>query len=159
MYSRAARRGLNGSVCRASSEPLSASAAPPRTPSRLTDLRLRGRERAPVTWEPVASQRPFHSKSSDRSVADAVPVERKATFEKRQQPSPFDGVRERRAKAGKLIAGVAAASDSDMFKAPVCCLSQYIQISSDVVLTSHHRPLGNPHQSDGIVSFTYPFTP
>ncbi|KXH43371.1 aromatic amino acid aminotransferase [Colletotrichum nymphaeae SA-01] len=118
MYSRAARRGLNGSVCRASSEPLSAAAAPPRTPSRLTDLRRRSRERAPVTWEPVASQRPFHSKSSDRSVADAVPVERKATFEKRQQPSPFDGVRERRAKAGKLIAGVAAASDSDMFKAP-----------------------------------------
>ncbi|OHE99547.1 aromatic amino acid aminotransferase [Colletotrichum orchidophilum] len=112
MYSRAARRGLNGSVRRAS-DPLSAAL---RT-SRLTDLRLRSRELVPVSWEPV-SQRLFHSKSSDRSVADAVPVERKATFEKRQQPSPFDGVRARRAKAGKLIAGVAAASDSDMFKAP-----------------------------------------
>ncbi|KAF9879802.1 aromatic amino acid aminotransferase [Colletotrichum karsti] len=76
---------------------------------------------APVTHTTTStpsSQRHFNSKSADRSVADAVPIERQATFEKRQQPSPFDGVRERRAKAGKLIAGVAAASDSDMFKAP-----------------------------------------
>ncbi|PYH91389.1 aromatic amino acid aminotransferase [Aspergillus ellipticus CBS 707.79] len=33
-------------------------------------------------------------------------------------PSIFDVLRERRAKAGKLVAGVAAVSDSDMFKAP-----------------------------------------
>lgn len=66
------------------------------------------------------NQHSFHSKRGDRSVAEAVPAESEAVFEKRQKPSPFDGVRERRAKAGKLIAGVAAASDSDMFKAPVC---------------------------------------
>lgn len=108
MYSRAAHRGLNGSLSRASR---------PLPPSQLTDLRLRSV--APVTHITTTSKRPFNSKSSDRSVADAVPVERQATFEKRQEPSPFDGVRERRAKAGKLIAGVAAASDSEMFKSPV----------------------------------------
>ncbi|KAK2005114.1 aromatic amino acid aminotransferase [Colletotrichum falcatum] len=111
MFPRAARRGLNGSLPRAV---LSLSNA--RT-ARLTDLRLRRLGSAPVTPVPL-TQRAFHSKSGDRSVADAVPIERKATFEKRQEPSPFDGVRERRAKAGKLIAGVAAASDSDMFKTP-----------------------------------------
>ncbi|CAI0655387.1 unnamed protein product, partial [Colletotrichum noveboracense] len=113
MYSRAARRGLNGSLSRAS-RPLSASPS-----SQLTDLRLRSMApvAAPVTHV-SSSRRPFNSKSGDRSVADAVPVERQAHFEKRQEPSPFDGVRERRRKAGKLIAGVAAASDSDMFKAP-----------------------------------------
>ncbi|WYZ34951.1 hypothetical protein EsH8_I_001227 [Colletotrichum jinshuiense] len=114
MYSRATRRGLNGSLSR-TSIPLSTPAV-----SRLTALRLRSLDRVipvPVTHVSL-SQRPFHSNSGDRSIADAVPVERQATFEKRQEPSPFDGVRERRAKAGKLIAGVAAASDSDMFKAP-----------------------------------------
>ncbi|KAK1600659.1 aromatic amino acid aminotransferase [Colletotrichum navitas] len=111
MYSRAARRGLNGSLPRATRSLSNARTA------WLTDLRLRSLGSAPVTPVPLA-QRAFHSKSSDRSVADAAPIERKATFEKRQEPSPFDGVRERRAKAGKLIAGVAAASDSDMFKAP-----------------------------------------
>ncbi|EFQ26531.1 aromatic amino acid aminotransferase [Colletotrichum graminicola] len=111
MYSRAARRGLNGSLPRAARSQSNARTA------WLTDLRLRSLGSAPVTPVTLA-QRAFHSKSSDRSVADAAPIERKATFEKRQEPSPFDGVRERRAKAGKLIAGVAAASDSDMFKAP-----------------------------------------
>ncbi|GKT83579.1 aromatic amino acid aminotransferase [Colletotrichum tofieldiae] len=111
MYSRAARHGLNGSLPRA------AGSLSNNQTSRLTDLRLRSLGSAPVTPVPL-TQRQFHSKSGDRSVADAVPIERKAIFEKRQEPSPFDGVRERRAKAGKLIAGVAAASDSDMFKAP-----------------------------------------
>ncbi|GJC80186.1 aromatic amino acid aminotransferase C56E4.03 [Colletotrichum liriopes] len=111
MYSRAARHGLNGSLPRA------AGSLSNNQTSRLTDLRLRSLGSASVTPVPL-TQRQFHSKSGDRSVADAVPIERKAIFEKRQEPSPFDGVRERRAKAGKLIAGVAAASDSDMFKAP-----------------------------------------
>ncbi|TDZ26347.1 Aromatic amino acid aminotransferase [Colletotrichum orbiculare MAFF 240422] len=109
MYSQATRRGLSGLPSRAS-RPLSSSLS-----SQLTTLRTRSQAPAPVTY---LHQRSFNFKSSDRSVADAVPVERQATFEKRQTPSPFDGVRERRAKAGKLIAGVAAASDSDMFKAP-----------------------------------------
>ncbi|KAK2019969.1 aromatic amino acid aminotransferase [Colletotrichum eremochloae] len=111
MYSRAAGRGLNGSLPGATRSLSNARAA------QLTDLRLRSLGSATVTPVPLA-KRAFRSKSSDRSVADAVPIERKATFEKRQEPSPFDDVRERRAKAGKLIAGVAAASDSDMFKAP-----------------------------------------
>ncbi|KAL2757637.1 hypothetical protein ACRALDRAFT_1054848 [Sodiomyces alcalophilus JCM 7366] len=38
--------------------------------------------------------------------------------EQARRPSLFDAVRERRAKAGPLVAGVAAVSDSDMFKAP-----------------------------------------
>ncbi|KAF6841578.1 aromatic amino acid aminotransferase I [Colletotrichum musicola] len=120
MYSKAASRGLNGSLTRSSCS-LSCSPA-----SQLTALRLRRLPLVPVTHVASPSQRTFNSKSGDRSVADAVPVERQAVFEKRQEPSPFDGVRERRRKAGKLIAGVAAASDSDMFKAPqVVCTSAH----------------------------------
>ncbi|WQF77681.1 Putative aminotransferase, class I/classII, pyridoxal phosphate-dependent transferase, major [Colletotrichum destructivum] len=112
MYVRAARHGLYGSL------PRTAGSLSNTQSSRLTDFRLQHLGSASVTLVPL-TQHSFHSKRGDRSVAEAVPAESKAVFEKRQKPSPFDGVRERRAKAGKLIAGVAAASDSDMFKAPV----------------------------------------
>jgi aromatic amino acid aminotransferase I len=39
----------------------------------------------------------------------------------KQAPEPLtvEGIKARRAKAGKLVAGTAAYSDSDMFKSPV----------------------------------------
>lgn len=45
------------------------------------------------------------------------PVQRLA-----EEPLNLAGIAARRAKAGKLIAGTAAYSDSDMFKSPVCCV-------------------------------------
>lgn len=39
------------------------------------------------------------------------------------EPVTIAGIAARRAKAGKLVAGTAAYSDSDMFKSPVCVLS------------------------------------
>lgn len=42
---------------------------------------------------------------------------------KSQGASVIDEIKARRAKAGKLVAGVAAASDSDMFKGSVSCLN------------------------------------
>lgn len=53
---------------------------------------------------------PFHSKSQDSS--EALPVT------PRQRVTIAD-ILERRAKAGRLVAGTAAYSDADMFKAPV----------------------------------------
>lgn len=60
----------------------------------------------------------FHTKSHCSSIA-AVPATEPARFDKGQRPSAIDEVLARRAKSGKLVAGVAAASDSDMFKGPV----------------------------------------
>ncbi|KAF7544203.1 hypothetical protein G7046_g9833 [Stylonectria norvegica] len=68
---------------------------------------------------PVRSpRRMLHSKSHHLSSAEASAVARHAHFDKEQRPSAIDDVLARRAKAGKLVAGVAAASDSDMFKGP-----------------------------------------
>jgi hypothetical protein len=64
-------------------------------------------------------RRSFHSKSAVQSTAEAAPQQQDASFEKQSSPSPFDAINARRAKAGRLLAGVAAASDADMFKAPV----------------------------------------
>jgi aromatic amino acid aminotransferase I / 2-aminoadipate transaminase len=52
-------------------------------------------------------------------VAEAASVARPATFEKEDGASRIADVMARRAQAGKLVAGVAAYSDSDMFKGPV----------------------------------------
>lgn len=50
---------------------------------------------------------------------EAIPSSRPAHFDKAHKLSAIDEVKARRVKAGKLVAGVAAASDSDMFKGPV----------------------------------------
>lgn len=92
---------------------------PPAAPRRL---RLRSLAALSPAYTPVGAspiRRPFHTKPGAQSAGEAAPVQKNATFEKQHVPSPFDSIRERRAKAGKLVAGVAAASDSDMFKAPV----------------------------------------
>lgn len=43
-----------------------------------------------------------------------------AAAELAPEPLTIAGIAARRAKAGKLVAGTAAYSDSDMFKSPVC---------------------------------------
>jgi len=68
----------------------------------------------------------FHTKNKDCSEAigttaklpDAEPVPPKHA----KHSTSLADILERRAKAGKLVAGTAAYSDSDMFKAPVCIL-------------------------------------
>jgi hypothetical protein len=87
----------------------------------LTILRLRSQafQQKFLLHPLTAKQRRLHTKARDRSVAAAVPDEPAAVFEGDKPWSALDDVFQRRAKAGKLIAGVAAASDSDMFKAPV----------------------------------------
>lgn len=62
-----------------------------------------------------------------------------------QKPSDrvtVNDIKERRAKAGKLVAGVAAYCDSDMFKAPVSCL---INLHDKVVDTKQYvQSVGKP---------------
>lgn len=54
---------------------------------------------------------------------EASPVARQAHFDKENGLHGIAEITARRAKAGKLVAGVAAASDSDMFKGPVSAIS------------------------------------
>lgn len=67
----------------------------------------------------VRHGRSLHTTSRCLSSAEAAPAARPAHYDTSQQLSAIDAVKERRLKAGKLVAGVAAASDSDMFKGPV----------------------------------------
>lgn len=73
---------------------------------------------ARCTFSRASSQqsRLLHSKSRDLSSAEAVPVARHAQYEGPPKPSIIEEIALRRVKAGKLVAGVAAASNSDMFK-------------------------------------------
>lgn len=64
-------------------------------------------------------QRSIHSKSADRSSAEAIPVAHSAHYENAPKPSAIEEIAMRRIKAGKLVAGVAAASNGDMFKGDV----------------------------------------
>ncbi|KAF5258907.1 hypothetical protein FOXYS1_10502, partial [Fusarium oxysporum] len=66
----------------------------------------------------VRHGRSLHTTSRCLSSAEAAPAARPAHYDTSQQLSAIDAVKERRLKAGKLVAGVAAASDSDMFKGP-----------------------------------------
>jgi len=61
----------------------------------------------------------LHNSSKQLSSTETAPAARPAHYDTSQQLSAIDAVKERRLKAGKLVAGVAAASDSDMFKGPV----------------------------------------
>lgn len=68
-------------------------------------------------------KRRFHNKSKDASEAigtaaklpDSEPIPAKHA----KHSTSLGDILERRAQAGKLVAGTAAYSDSDMFKAPV----------------------------------------
>lgn len=67
--------------------------------------------------------RPLHS-SSHLNSAEAAAAAQPATHEAEYAPSLLSEIAARRAKAGKLVAGIAAASDSDMFKGPVSVFIQ-----------------------------------
>lgn len=62
--------------------------------------------------------RSLHSRPSHNS-AEAAAAAQPATHEVEYSPSVLRDIAARRAKAGKLVAGIAAASDSDMFKGSV----------------------------------------
>ncbi|KAM0379737.1 hypothetical protein ACHAPK_000313 [Fusarium culmorum] len=66
----------------------------------------------------IKHSRTIHSSSKHLSSTEAAPAARPAHYDTSQKLSAIDAVKERRLKAGKLVAGVAAASDSDMFKGP-----------------------------------------
>jgi aromatic amino acid aminotransferase I len=66
----------------------------------------------------------FHTKSSDSSIeaigtAAKLPDAEPTPAKHPKHTTTLKDILERRAKAGKLVAGTAAYSDSDMFKAPV----------------------------------------
>jgi aromatic amino acid aminotransferase I len=67
----------------------------------------------------IRHTRMIQSSSRHLSSTEAAPAARPAHYDTSQQLSAIDAVKERRLKAGRLVAGVAAASDSDMFKGPV----------------------------------------
>lgn len=75
-------------------------------------------------------QQSFHTKGSDLSIEaigtaaklpDAEPIPPKHA----KHTTTLNEILDRRARAGKLVAGTAAYSDSDMFKAPVCSLKTH----------------------------------
>ena len=78
----------------------------------------------------------FHTKNKDCSEAfgtpaklpDAEPIPPKHG----KHSTTLNDILERRAKAGKLVAGTAAYSDSDMFKAPVCLYLTSLKRNRDI---------------------------
>ncbi|RFU72446.1 aromatic aminotransferase aro8 [Trichoderma arundinaceum] len=66
----------------------------------------------------VRAVRSLHSRSSHLNSAEAAATAQPATHQAEYAPSLLGEIAARRAKAGKLVAGIAAASDSDMFKGP-----------------------------------------
>jgi hypothetical protein len=79
--------------------------------------------------------RSLHSRPSHNS-AEAAAAAQPATHEVEYSPSVLRDIAARRAKAGKLVAGIAAASDSD-------------RAGADLV--SHLSKLGSQKRSDGTV--------
>lgn len=78
----------------------------------------------PLSIPPCPSFTVHGNQSSGQHLApksDHVPVPEAPQIRPGKRPiaSAIDAVLDRRAQAGRLIAGVAAASDSDMFKGPV----------------------------------------
>ncbi|KAM6538771.1 Aromatic/aminoadipate aminotransferase 1 [Fusarium falciforme] len=91
---------------------------------------------------PIAGySRLFHAKSQHLLSAEAAPAARPAHYDNSQQLSAIDEVKARRAKAGKLVAGVAAASDSDMFKGPTTGLPKSKRWDSHL---SHESSIRGP---------------
>lgn len=77
----------------------------------------------------LRTARPLHSRSSHLNSAEAAAAAQPATHEAEYAPSLLSEIAARRAKAGKLVAGIAAASDSDMFKGPVSVVEQRLYIA------------------------------
>ena len=73
-----------------------------------------------TTTTTCASRAHFHNKKPQLASAEAAPAAKPARHETGSGMRAIDGIAARRAKAGKLVAGIAAASDSDMFKGSVC---------------------------------------
>ncbi|OPB39586.1 ARO Transcriptional regulator [Trichoderma guizhouense] len=82
--------------------------------ARLRALIATRRSVAPISCRTARS---LHTRSSLNS-AEAAATAQPATHEVDYAPSLLSEIAARRAKAGKLVAGIAAASDSDMFKGP-----------------------------------------
>ena len=71
----------------------------------------------------LCPRRCIHANTA-RLSAEAAPTSRPAHYDKtRRGSSVIDEILLRRAKAGRLVAGVAAPSDSDMFKGDVSDMS------------------------------------
>jgi aromatic amino acid aminotransferase I len=84
--------------------------------ARLRALMISRHGAATISARAVRS---LHSRSSHLNSAEAAAAAPPATHEVDYAPSVLRDIAARRAKAGKLVAGIAAASDSDMFKGPV----------------------------------------
>ncbi|OTA86773.1 hypothetical protein M434DRAFT_399745 [Hypoxylon sp. CO27-5] len=76
----------------------------------------------PTPQRPATINRSFSTSSQHRqpsNVGNVGMAEKDAVIGKQaNEPLTINGIKARRAKAGKLVAGTAAYSDSDMFKAP-----------------------------------------
>ena len=66
-----------------------------------------------------ASNRRLHTKPPNYSSLEAAPAAVQVRHESGRGMRAIDDIMARRARAGKLVAGIAAASDSDMFKGSV----------------------------------------
>ena len=84
-----------------------------------------------VAYAPCRKSR-LHSKSASLSSAEAAPAAKQAHHESRRGMRAIDGIMARRAQAGKLVAGIAAASDSDMFKDSVSIKSRVTVVGARV---------------------------
>jgi aromatic amino acid aminotransferase I len=87
--------------------------------------RLLGRSlHSPQSEVACVNARLFHTKSKDSSeaigTAAKLPNAESIPVKHAKHSTSLSDILERRAKTGKLVAGTAAYSDSDMFKAPVC---------------------------------------
>ncbi|KND90430.1 Aromatic amino acid aminotransferase C56E4.03 [Tolypocladium ophioglossoides CBS 100239] len=88
---------------------------PPATQAaRLRTAARRGAAQAATLYR----ARLIHNISHGLYSAEAAPTARAARHEKQHRTPIIDEVLARRARAGRLVAGIAAASDSDMFKGP-----------------------------------------
>lgn len=85
-----------------------------------------------ATISPSGHLRSFHGscKKSQEILATKAKLPEKEPIPEKtgREPVTIQDIKERRAKAGKLVAGTAAPSDSDMFKAPVSRVD-YLQVS------------------------------
>lgn len=80
----------------------------------------------PTPWTLPITRRPLHSSTKRLNevlaTAAKLPEAEPIPPQKPKESITINDVLQRRAKAGKLVAGTAAYSDSDMFKAPVSLL-------------------------------------
>ena len=77
------------------------------------------RATASILRQSVVQRRLLSNNKPSLYSAEAAPSQPRAHHDKEQSFPAVADVLARRVKAGKLVAGIAAASDSDMFKGPV----------------------------------------